>query len=242
MKPGHHAFNAVSHAPLRQGGAVDQDHRQAKVAGSNQLGLCPAATSIFGNDRVDFISLQQVNIVRFGKRPSGDDRRAMGQRQRIGRIDKSQDIMVLRLCRKGCQVLAADSQKHVLRGPVQGGDGRRNVGHADPAVSPAGLPRRALQRNQRRSGLRCCEHGMVAHLCRKRVGSVDQMGDPVIAKVAQQPVNAAESANSGGDRLWARIGDAPGIRQGGGKASPGHGHRQQARLGGAAQDQDIRHG
>ena len=243
MKPVHHSRNAVADQPPGQDGSGDQYHRQAKFAGGHKFGRCPRSTGVFGNDSVDLVKAQQVQIVIFRKRPARNHQRGVGQRQgAIRRVDQAHQILVLRLGREVRQVLATDGQKNPPRRAGQGGSRRRNVRHMDPAITRFRGPGGSFQRDQGGGGFTCGLDRMAAYLSRKRVGRVDQVGDLFAGQILGQPGHPAKSTGPNRDRLPGGVGDATGIRQRGGQTGLMDCHGQQARLGRAAKDQDVGHG
>lgn len=243
MQPVDHRLDALCNQPVGQVWSVDQDHRQVQHPGRRQLGIGTAATGILGHDSVDVMGLQQVRIAVSGKGATGDDNRCVRQRQRaIGWINQPEQVMMLGLAGKGRQMYPANRQKHPARRASQRFCRACHIGHLGPAVAGALKPRWPLQRDQGNTGGQGGIDRVVAHPGGKGVGRVDQMSDGVVTQIAHQPFGAAKAAGAGRYWLLARIGDTPGIGQGGGQTGAGAGCGQQACLGSAAQYEDIRHG
>ena len=245
MKPVHHRRYGPGNRALWQFWPVDQDHRQLQGAGRRQFGIRPRTTGVFGHDGVDCMGLQQRQIARFGEGATGDQDRGseQGQRQRAARrIDKAQQVVVLGLPGESRQMQTANRQKHPARRASQRLHRACDIRHLGPSVLGSGLPFGALQRDQRHPRCGSCVYGMGRHLGGKGVGGIDQMADPIVGQIADQPLGATKTAHSGWHRLGARTGDATGVGQGGRQTGGGDGMGKGACLGGAAQDQDIRHG
>jgi hypothetical protein len=100
----------------------------------------------------------------------------------------------------------------------------------------------AGERDQRDPGLRRGGGRMPAHLRGEGMGRIDQMGDAVVANIAHQPVDPAEPADPGRDRLRFGVGHPAGIAQHRRIAARGEQRRERARFGRAAEDEDGRHG
>lgn len=241
-KPDQNLMQIAQYYARRDHRPVDQDHRNAKIAGRCQFGLRAAATGIFGNDHVYFMLAKQRLITRFGERPLGDYRVIPWQGHRaVGRIDQSQQVVVLRRSGEKVQMLLADGQEHP-RGPAGQSINRRvQIRNALPAIAGLCLPRRAFKGAQRNTGLRAGRNGICAHTGGKRVRGVNNMGDGVAAQILRQPVNTAKAANPGRQGLnrW-RIG-ASGVGKYRVRAAIGQRTGQITGLGGAAQNQGACH-
>ena len=243
MKPVHHPGHAVADQPIGERRSGDHDDRQAKLAGGQKFRLCPRSTGVFSNDSVDLVQAQQVQIVTFRERPARDDRGLVRHRKRaMGWINQAQQIMVLRLAREICQMPTTNGKEHPARRTGQGGSRRRNIWHMCPAIPRFRGPGEAFQRDEDGGRRRSSLNRVAADLGGKGVGRVDQMGDLFAGQIVGQPLHPAKSAGPNRDRLLRRVGDAPGIGQGGGQPGPAQRHGQQARLGRAAKDQDVGHG
>lgn len=241
-QPAHHLACGGETGPLRQRRAVDHDNLHPKPARRCQFGVSPTTARVFGHDHVDPVILQQRKVIRLMKRTTGNDGRGIGQNLRPRRIDKAQQIPVLRGCGEQLQVLATDGQKDVRRRQRQGFDRILKALHMGPDVTGLRLPGRALQCHKGQTKGLAGLRRMMAHLRGKRVGGVDHMGDLVVGKVGDQPVNPAKTANPLGQGLCHRISRAPGIGKNSVNLRPGQGLGQQARLGCAAQQKDAVHG
>ena len=156
-------------------------------------------------------------------------------------IDKTQDVVVLRLGGELRQVHPAKRQEDAPGRTVQRRDRRWNVGHKAPVVAGHCLPGRAAECDQRRAGILCGNHGVPAYLRGKRMCGINKMRDVVHADILCQPCRAAKAADAGFHRLRLWVPDPPGIGQHGGFAQIGQPDRQRAGFGRAAQNQDVAH-
>lgn len=242
-EPVHHLVDAPRNRAGRDAGPVDHDDRQAKNPGSNDLGARAVATGVLGDDMGDGMAAHQRQIVLQREGAARDDGMGIGQRQGRGRrIDKAQQVTVLRLTREVVQMHPADGQEHPGRAIGQGAGGGGNVGGMGPAIPGLRLPWLAFQRDERYSRHRRRRDGIGAHPRGEGMGCVDQMRDAFVPQVAHQPLDAAETADAGGQRLRARRLGAASIGQRGVDTGGGKRAGKAGGVGGAAQEKDARHG
>ena len=169
-----------------------------------------------------------------------DHLRALQRQRRARRIDQPQQIGVLRMRGEEFEMLPADAEKYPARRRAQRLGRRREIIDLDPVVAGTAFPRRALQRQQRHLGDRAGGHRMRADLRSEWMGGIDDARDPLGAKIIHQAIDAAEAADTPGDRRRRRVLGASGIGQ----------HRIDVRrlrnrrhqpvgVGGTAKDQDA---
>jgi hypothetical protein len=114
-----------------------------------------------------------------------------------------------------------------------------DVVNVDPAIAGRVLPGRTLECEQRYIGHSASRNRVRTDLRRERMGSIDHAHDALSAEIIDQAIDAAEAADTPGDRRRRRIFGAAGIGQ----------HRIDTRIlcdlrdqpigiGGAAEDQD----
>lgn len=225
-----------------QWGAVDHQHRQVQAACRNQLGLCPAAPRVFGDDQVYAMGAHQ-SFVRGGvKRAAIKDDVVIGQGRRgFRRIDKAQEVVVLGLCGEGGQVQAAKRQQDAPRRPIKGLERGGNVGNALPSVAGLWSPGRAGQGQKGRAGRSRGFYRMGAHLGCKRMRGVHQMRDGVVAQIGGQTINAAKAADAHRYRLGFGALDPACIAERCGQACCGQLRDKACGLDRAAKDKDIGH-
>ena len=220
--------------------AVDQPDRQAELAGGLQFRFCAAAAGILGDDQIAAMGAQEGEVggeVKGAARDLGCD---AGQRQRVRRIDKAQEVVMLRLRGEFRDMQAPDGEEDATGGPVQTLHRLAQVAQMGPAVTRAGRPGRAHQADQRDGGGQGRFMGVMAHLRRERVGCVDQMRDPLRRHPCRKALCPAETSGSDRDRLCARVFGAARIGERGGDAAIRQQAGELACLGGAAQDQKVR--
>ena len=205
MKPRYHLIDALRALPIGQFGSRDHDHGEAKLARGIDLGACAGATGIARHDPFDGPQTHQFELTFQRERPTRDDDFGAWQRRgTIRRIDKAQQKGVLRLCRKGRNVLPADREKDA-RGLIgQGRDRGVDIGDLDPGVAGHAVPGRAFQRDQRNARRCARHHRMSAHLGGKGMRRVDHMRDLLCLEKVGQSVSAAKAADPGRQLMWER--------------------------------------
>ena len=242
-QPAQHIFNLLDNEPERQCRAVDHDHGHPQRTGGIQLGARATAAGVLGDDVADGVLPQKQGITGKVKGPARQNDVAVGQGRRFfRRINKPQEIVVLRLVGKDAKVLLADCQKYTGRRFGQCRDSLRNVGHMRKTVTRYGMPFRALQGDQGNSRQRASGNGIATDLGGKGVCAVYQMSDGIVAQIGNHAFNPAKAANAGlqGLRHWGC--GAPGIGKDGVQSGRSECLGHEAGFGGAAQQKDARHG
>ena len=126
-KPFQHIFCATDLDPVTDHRAVDHHDRKLELARSDKLCLGARATGVLAHNKVDHVRLHQQPITFSRKRPAIDDKVVGGQAWgRSRRVNKAQQVVMLRLCGKGrmrrgvpasLATAAAVSLTHVQRSP-----------------------------------------------------------------------------------------------------------------------------
>lgn len=220
---------------------VDHNDRQAQLPGGMYLGLSARSACVLRHDQFNRVATHQSKITVDCERPAIHDHSGLGQRQRaFGRIDKAQEVLMLRIGRKGIELHSANSQHDARRRSVQSRNGSGNIWHRLPNVLGRRLPGRAHQRGKRHVELCAGHKGVLAHLARKRVRGVNDMARSRVTQVAFEPLNAAKSAHT--HRQWLPFGPVhtPGQRERRGYTGLGHSVAKSGRLSGSTQDQKVR--
>lgn len=227
----------------RYGGAVDQDDGDLQAAGGFQFRIGPRAACVLGDDMGYAVVTQQGGVGGFVERAFGDEDGRVRQGKRgFGFVDKAQDVVVLGVARETVEPLLADGEKDA------GGNGGKRacrligVGNRGPAVGGRSGPGRAFKGEKRGLRGRAGGDGIGAHLCGKGVGGVDDVCDAFGAQVVGEALGAAKASGSGGQRLGYGGVGASGVREDGVGATGGKFAGKEARFGGAAEEEDARHG
>lgn len=224
-----------------QQGAVDQPDRQVERARGLEFRIRALAAGVLGDDQIAAMPPQKREVAGEIKGAACDLNRDAGQGQRrLGRIDKAQKIVMLRLAGEDRQMQPSDGEKHPARCRPEPQGGGFEIGEACPVITGRGRPGRAHQPDQGRAGQGRRHMGVMAHLRGKRMRGVDQMGDLMLAYPGGKPLSAAETAGSDRDGLGARRLCPASI----GQYGPDPAFRDQAgelaRLGGAAKNEKVR--
>ena len=200
--PRHNIRHAVSLCARRDCGTVDHDDRQAKSACRLDFGIGTRAACILGHNQIDAMRFHQCAIIGQRERATRHQHVMIWKRRRIaGRIDQPQQIEMLRIGRERVQMHAPNSQHHARRRTIKGTNRPFDVGHMDPVIAGLRAPRRAGQRDQGDVCMRTGRNGIAAHLRRKRMGGVHDMGHTVAHDIVAQTVDPAKPANALGQWL-----------------------------------------
>lgn len=242
-EPGHHIFGPIDLRALGKGRTLDHQHRQAEPARGDQLGLGARAARILAYDEIDGVILHQAAISFHGKGSAVDDQAVVRQGRRLSRrIDEPQEVMVLRLHGEGLNVHPAQRQHDAPAWPAKQIDRTLDVAGAKPAIAGNRLPGGPGQGDMRNARSPGGFNRMGAHLGRKGVGRIHEVGDVVAAQVLDQASNPAEAADTGLHRLGLRRLRSAGIAERGLNSLCREQARQRACLRRAAQEENIRHG
>jgi len=242
-EPGHHIFGAINLCPVWNGRAVYHQHWQAQLSRGDQLGLGALPAGVLAHHQIDGMDLHQAAVTCGGEWPAINDQAVTRQGgQLLRRVHETQEIMMLRLGSESCHVHPSQRQHDAAGLPGQRGNRAFDVRNAGPAVTGDGLPSPTCQRDMGHTSQPGGFHGMDAHRRGKGVGCVNQMGHAMAAQIVRQPRNTAESTNTHRHRLGTGIFRPSGIAERRRNAPCREQSGESARLGCAAQQEDIRHG
>ena len=212
--PIHNLIHTAYFVPGRQFGPINHQNRQVKRTSGVQFGTRSVTARVLRHVQVDAMLSQQCVIGRQIKRSAINDDVVIGQRRRrVGRINETQNIVVLRLGDETGNLGPADGQKDTFRvdgQPLQGGVHIRRV---RPVITFLRCPCRAVQRDQRHAAAFRSGDGVAAYLRGKRVRGIDHMSDFEVFQIGHKTFNTAKTACAGRDGLFARSFGAPGIGQ-----------------------------
>ncbi len=243
LQPLQNFFHGAKNIPFGQRRTVNQDDRNPQAPCRPKFRLGSATTGVLGHDQADAVIAHQRRVARFGERTTGDDRMGVGYRQRtLGRINQSQQVMVLGFGGEFGQVLLADRQENAGGRVRQGGDGTGDIGNALPGVPRPRHPGRAFQRGERHARLSAGGQGVPAHLRGEGMGRVDDMRDAFGPQVIAKAPDSAEAADTRGQGLGDRCLGPAGIGKDSRDPGACHGARERRGFGGAAEDKEARHG
>ena len=241
-QPVHHLGDSGKAWSVGQGGSVDHDDRQAEGARSGQFGIRTRPAGILGDNDIIVVVLQQSQVVGEQEGSAPDHCGALWQQGSARRVDKAQQIVMLRRYAEQMQVLTAYGEEDFHGGRRKIFNSVFNGLHRVPHVTLLRLPGRAFQCRKGQGQNLAGRRGMMAHLGGKRVGGVDDMGNVLVAQVGDQARNAAKAANPLGQGLCHGFGCAAGIGKHRVAARRGKRPGQKTGFGRAAQQKDAVHG
>ena len=216
----------------------------AERARGCDLAISGAAAAVLGNNNIDPVRRYERAIVGFAKRPARRNVSDVRQRQRrIDRIDAADQINVLRRRAERRQLVAAQRHKDIAAVLAERMHRGAGVVDLDPAVTRHGIPWRPVQYQKSDAGRARSRRRISRN--RRRIGmrGVDQSIHALGGKMRGQALGPAETADPHRDGMRNRRGGAAGERQGHVKpVAPREALAQQARLRGAAKNQDAWHG
>ena len=243
MQPVHHGGDASGDWAVGDCGPGNQDHRQCQATGCLQLGQRPRAARVFGDDMGDGMGAHQIHIGFHSERPAIQHHFGIRHGQScIWGIDQSQQVEMLGLGGKSGQRLLADGKKNAGRRGGQGGNGAVGIWHMQPLIPRLGLPRGTFVGDQGNVGHFAGRDRVAADLGGKGVRGIDDMGDCRVNDVIGKTLDAAVTAQTGGQGLFDRIGGASGVGKDGVDSGVGKGVGKGGCLCRATQKKDAHDG
>ena len=241
-KEGQNFADIARNLPPRQARSLDHHHGKAERARGIKLGARSFSAGVLGDDDVDPAAGQKRGVCRHIKWSAGDHNLGIGQWKCFdGRVDKPQQIVVLRFCREGPESLAPDRKEDAARRVWQRGNRPGKITDHGPSVAGARCPRRALERAKPYLRLLAGRDRIAAHHGGERVGRIDDMGDFFGAKIAHKAVDAVKAADTGRKRLRKRRLGSPGVGIDGVETTFREAPGQDRRFCRAAEKKDARH-
>ncbi len=240
-EPAQHLGDGVDFFPRRHKRPADHHHRQCKLARGLDFCRGRIAAGVLGHDDVGAEFRQHGAVAGAVERPARHNHLCITQRQRRARrIDQPHQISVLRMRGECLEMQPPDTEKHAAWHGAECFGRRREIVDLDPVIAGPALPGRALQCQQRHGGGGAGGDRVRTHLRCEGMRGVDDARDLFSNKVVFQAIDAAEAADTPGDRRRRRIFGAAGIGQH--RIDAGivrHRFREPVGVGGAAEDQDA---
>ena len=238
--PVQNLLDSADFVSLRRVGPIDHEYRQAKPTGGIDLGTGAFAAGIPGYHKVNPTGFEKGTLCRFSKWPTINDDIVTWQRGGLFRgVDESQEVVMLRSGFEDGDSRSPDGKENPPGRVAKRPDGSCHVRHSGPAVAGAGRPRRSCKRDQGHASGCTRRDRVPAYLCGERVGGVDQVRDGMVLEIRGQARCSAKSTGAGRQGLCDGIRHATGVGERGTQPHGGDVRCKGARLGGAAQDQEI---
>lgn len=242
-QPAHDFRGTVHFQPGGDGGPVDHDHRQAKGARGDELGLRAAAPGILADHEVNAMFAHQRRVAIGGERAAIDDERMPGQaRGHFGRVDETQEVMMLRLRGERFHMHPAEREHHLMARTAEGSDRPGHAFDMSPAIAGHRPPCRAGQGDEGNARKARRFDGMGAHRRGERVRRVDEVGNAVFPQILGKSGDSTKAADPDRDGLHAGRSRAAGVTERRRDAFIRQQHGQRAGFGGPTQQEDFRHG
>lgn len=198
-----HAFHFTPFGQLRP---LDHDDRKAELTRSVDLGARAGASRVACDQPFDAALAHQRTFTFDRKWPARYDNVSHGKRQlALGWIDESQRIGMLRSGAERADMLAPDREKDARAFIGKRRGGGTDIGNLDPVIPGDARPRRPFKGDQRSSRRLASSDRVTAHLGRKRMRGVDEMGDTLVVDILGEASHATEAADPRRQRLTGRI-------------------------------------
>lgn len=196
-QPHQHIFRAIVLKAARNGGAVDHQDGQSQFPRGDQFSLGAAPSCILADDHIDGVSLHQCAVSCSGEWPAINNQAVTRQNGRLfGRVDETQQIVMLGLGGKGFYMHPAQRQHDAAGLSCQRGDRAVDVGNAGPSIPGDRLPGPPSQGDMVHASEPGSRDGMTAHRRGKGVCGVYQMGDAMVVQIIHQPRHTAKTTDS----------------------------------------------
>ena len=178
---------------------VHHDDGNLQRPGRLDLGVGISPPRIFADDAIDTAAFQQRNFVLLLKRAARNDQFIAACVQRnfiLSLVNHPQHKPALSgPTGKGCKLLAPNRQKHASILRLQRLRGSGHIWHMNPLISGLSNPTWTLHREQRNPSRFASCNSVAAHLRRKRMGRVYDMGNALILQKAGQTLHTAKPAH-----------------------------------------------
>lgn len=222
--------------------ALDHHHLDPELSRRRYLAKGGRAAAVLGNDGVDPVAFEQFRFIPLGKRAGGENGGSIGQvERRRYRVDAAYDVAVLRRFLEMEGLLPADREEDTARRLSKGGDRLGDTVDASPAITGAGLPVGAAEREDWRTRYSSRSGGVLRDPRSEGVRRVYEEGDALVQQECGESLRPPEAAYACRKRLRAGFGRAAGkgdrsvVARIGGKVL-----RELPRLGRSAEDQNAR--
>lgn len=220
----------------------DHHHLDAEQAGCLDLRIGGDAAAVLGNDDIDMVLPQQSQFAFQRERTTIEDIIDIRKRKRrLDGVDTANEIVML-CCRFGImRTLPARCQENMAGGGAKRLNGRRNAPHVPPMITRQALPFGTTQSDRAYAGGLGSMGGIGGDALGEGMRGVDQQIISAPVQEIGERRAAAETTDSNRNRLRSRFFGATGQRQNN-VAIVARRERfgQQARLAGAAEDQNAR--
>ena len=191
-------------------------HLDPEQARRLDLGIGRASAAVLGDEDLDLLVPHQREFVLERERPAREDQPAIGERARLGRrIDRPNDVAVLRRAGEGGELEPPLGQEHGLRRGAERVDRLLHRRDLVPAVAFLSGPWRAGEDDERRRGRAAGGKSVGRHARGEGMGRVDDDVDALGAKIGREALGTPEAADALRDRRRRRIGGRAGERQDG---------------------------
>jgi hypothetical protein len=207
IQPTQHLIDRIDRREVRQLRPRNHDHLAPEHARRSNLTVACVTATVLAHDDIDFVLLQQRQVVGFFKRSTGRDvgRVRHGERRRH-RIDAADQIMMLGRLTERREFLAPERQEYVTRGFAQCLYGLLRVGDLSPAIALLRLPGRPAQCHEAHVDQLNRPRRVIRHAGRVRMSGVDQYVDALGGEELRKPFAAPETTDTDRHALgrWCR--------------------------------------
>lgn len=239
-------FDCFDHRQAGSLGTLDHDDPDAEASCRFDFRIGRIATAVLGDDHVDPMPLQQIQLVLQPERsPAVDVVHMRCRERRLDGIDAADPVVVMRRRIRLMRLLPAGRQEDAQGRGAKGGHGLRNAMHREPIIPFDRHPGRAAQRKGRHIAFSSGPGRIGGDAGSEGMGGVNHQIDGFVAKIAGKPLGTTETAAADRNGLGRRIGGPAGKRQDDVEiVARGKGRRQRTGLRRTAQDQnaDLAHG
>jgi len=235
------AFNIGDAHTTGYGRAFDECDRDGQGTGGSKLGIGRGTATVFGNDKVDIVSLQELDLIRLRKRAAPQNIGDIWQIEGRGnRVDTTDDIMMLGSRNKRRNFLSAKGDKDAARLISRENNSVLDRSSLAPVIAGAGRPRRAIDGKIFNAGSQCSSVSIGGNISGKRVRGIDHNISSGFRQIADETLHAAKTPDAHGHRLRHRLTRPASKRERDIKLGAVRDCLcEEARLGRAAQDKDA---
>ncbi len=240
----HDFVQSVEGRRLGRSRSAEQYHLKLKGARGVELGARRIAAAVLGDQDLDPFGAHETDLVFEYERTARQQQTVTRQiGRRLRRIDRSDQIFVLRRDLEGRELQTAHGQEDAAGGRADGACRGLGVRQFCRAIAWARRPQRPTEDNERGSRLARRGGRIGRHAFGERMGRIDDRAEGAGSQEGGETRRAPESADTRGNERRRWIPGAPGKRQNGREGGIFRQSRgKPRRFVGAAEDQNAHEG
>ena len=199
-------FNIGDAHTTRVRRALDQRDGNGQGTGSAKLAVGRGTTAVLGDDEINIVTFQKLDLIRLRKRAARQNIGNIWQIKRRGnRVDAANDIMMLGSFQKRRDFLSAKGYENAARLSPGKDDRVLDRSGLAPVIAGTSRPGRAIDGKIFNAGSQCSSVSIGGNISGKRVRDIDQNISSGFRQIADETLHAAKTPDAHGHRLRHRL-------------------------------------